>query len=126
MKILAAGKTSSERAALSVARELGLDSRGQCRKGQDYHDCVAANSAKADATIVLTRSRYPQVRTQRYIHKTPSPASSDVILCDPRAIPGCREWFRRDRVEVLHISGHVPYSESKAFLREVLKGDAVA
>lgn len=35
MKILAAGKTSSERAALSVARELGLEIGGQCRKGTE-------------------------------------------------------------------------------------------
>ncbi len=99
MKILAAGKTSSERAALSVAWELGFETGGQCRKGQNYHDCVAANSAQADATIVLTRSRWPQVRTQRYVHRTPSPASSDVMLCDAaREIPACREWFRRDRV----------------------------
>ena len=125
MKIVAAGKTSSERAALSVARELGLESEGQCRTGQEYHDCVSANSAQADATIVLTRSRYSQVRTQRYIHRTPSPASSDILLCNAaREIPACREWFRRDRVEVLHVTGHVPFSQAKVFLRAVLKDDA--
>lgn len=121
MKILAAGKTSSERAALSVARELGLDWGGQCRKGQDYHECVAANSAAADATIVLTRSRYQQVRTQWHIHETPSPALSDVMLTDPRSIPGCREWFRRDRVKVLNVFGHLPYTDSKKLLRAILQ-----
>ena len=127
MKILAVGKTSTERAALSVARELGLETGGQCRRGQNYHDCVSANSAQADVTIVLTRSRWPQVRTQRYIHRTPSPASSDVMLCDAaREIPACREWFRRDRVGVLHITGHVPYSAAKVFLRAVLNSEAVS
>jgi len=121
MKIIAAGRTSSERAALSVACELGIESGGQCCKGQDYHDCVAANSAVSEATIVLTRSRYPQVRTQRYIHRTPSLASSDVMLSDHRSIPVCREWFRRDRVGVLYVTGHVPYSEAKAFLRAILQ-----
>jgi hypothetical protein len=121
MKILAAGKTSSERAALSIARELGLDTGGRCRKGGDYHDCVSANSAAAEATIVLTRSRYPQLRTTRHIHRTPSPASSDIMLTDHRSIPGCREWFRRDRVGVLHVTGHLPYSEAKQLLRAILQ-----
>jgi len=40
MKILAAGKTSTERAALSVARDLGLDSGGRCAKGQDYSEAI--------------------------------------------------------------------------------------
>ena len=124
MKILAAGKTSTERAVLSVARELGLEIGGRCLKGQNYHECVAANSANAEATIVLTRSRYPQVKTERYTHRTPSPAFGYLFLCNAdREIPKCREWFCRDRVRVLHVTGHVPFSEAKKILWALLQND---
>ena len=123
MKILAAGKTSTERTALSVAREFGLETGGQCRKGQDYHDCVAANTAASEATIILTKSRWPQLQTTRHIWRTTPPASGAIMLDDHRSIPGCREWFRRDRVSILHITGHVPFSEAKVFLRAVLNNE---
>ena len=35
-------------------------------------------------------------------------------------IAAVRKWFRRDRIEVLHVTGHVPFSAAKEFLRAVL------
>ena len=123
MKILAAGRTSTERAALSIARELGLDSGGRCLKGQDYRETITRSATEAQATISLTRSRHPQMRTLRPIFNAPSLAFGFAILRDKKAIADIREWFRRDRVEVVHVTGHVPYSEAKEFLREVLKNE---
>jgi hypothetical protein len=119
MKILAAGKTSSERAALSVARELGLDTGGQCRKGQDYRETVTHNAAEAQATITLTRSRYPTARTTRPIFQAESYALGFAIINNKRAVAGIRRWFRRNRVNVVHITGHVPFTPSMKFLRSL-------
>ncbi len=121
MKILSAGKTSSERAALSVARELGLEIGGRCLKSQDYHTCIAANCAASEATIILTKGQWPQVRTTRHIYRTPSPTGSVIMLDDYRSIPNTREWFRRDRVTVVHVTGHLPYTDSKNLLRAILQ-----
>ena len=124
MKILAAGKTSVERAALSVARELGLDGGGRCAKGQDYRETVTRNATEAEATISLTRSRHPQMRTLRPIFQAPSLAFGFAILTDKKAIADIREWFRRDHVMVVHVTGHVPYTQAKEFLLGVFKNKA--
>jgi hypothetical protein len=121
MKILAAGKTSSERAALSIARELDLDMGGQCRKKQNYWEAVGLNTTEAQATISLTRSRYPTPRTMRLILQAESYAFGFAIMRNEKTIDYIREWFRRDGVTIVHVTGHVPFSQSKVFLRAVFK-----
>jgi len=90
MKILAAGKTSAERAVLSIARELGLDFGGRCRKGQDYREAVTRNTTLAEATISVTRSRYPTLRTTQPIFEATSYALGFAIINNERAVAGIR------------------------------------
>jgi len=59
MKILTAGKTSSKRAALLVARELGLPAEGRCCKTQSHLRSSQRNIKAADGTIHLSWSRAP-------------------------------------------------------------------
>ena len=54
MRILSAGKTSAERAALSIARELGFPIEGRCPKGQDYLAAIQHNLRACDGTLELS------------------------------------------------------------------------
>lgn len=121
MKILSAGKTSAERAALSVARELGLPTDGRCPKNQDYHAVIEHNVGVADGTLVLTWSRTPHFwsPTMHAILCSSKP-SMGVAVRHQQDIKAARDWFRRDRIEVLHVTGHVQFSVAKDFLRAVL------
>ena len=125
MKILSAGRTSVERAALSVARELGLPTEGRCPINQDYHTAVEHNVSAADGTLVLTWSRTPRfwVPTMYAILCSSKP-SMGVAVRDQQYIEATHDWFRRDRIEVLHVTGHVSFSAAKVFLRAVLNDEA--
>jgi hypothetical protein len=108
MKILSAGQTSTERAAMAVAGELRIP-RDQ-------------SADAADGILALTHSRPPRWKgpiMQIIDHHCDTP-SLVVAVRWPQLVWATREWIRRKRIRRLCIIGHAPYRESREFLRLVL------
>ena len=119
MKILSAGQTSSERAAIAVARELNIPCSGLCRATTRtaYLRCIAWNASDADGTVVVTRSRLPRMR---------SPVMLAIWENSKRGLVGgmnvkfTRKWIRKKKIHLLHVTGTAPSRQTVQFLRAVL------
>ena len=127
MKILAAGRTSAERAALSIARELELSIEGRGPKNQTHLQSIKHNVRDADGTLGLTWSGPPHSRSPviNAILRSPKP-SMGVAVRHQGNVASVREWILRHKIKALHVTGHVPFTASKQFLRKVLNNGAVA
>ncbi len=118
MRILTAGRTSSERAAVAVARELNIPCAGRCSVSTRtaYLRCIARNARSADGTVVVTRHRFPLLRSpvMLAILRSPKPG-----LAGGMEVEITKKWIRRKRIRVLHITGHAPRRSTMQFLRAV-------
>jgi len=47
-----------------------------------------------------------------------------VAVCHRQNIVATRDWIRRYRIKILHVTGPVSFSRARGFLRAVLKNEA--
>lgn len=119
IKILSAGQTSSERAAITVARELGIPCAGRCRAAPGsaaYLRCITRNARCADGTIVVTRNRLPRMRSAVMLAIW---ENSKVGLLGGVEIEFTKKWIRRKRILKVLITGHAPMRQTVEYLRAV-------
>ena len=146
-RIVSGGQTGVDRAALDVAREVGIPSGGWCPRGRlaedgpidarypldetpspDYTQRTRWNVRDSDGTLVLTRAS-PRggtaftLRCARRLHRP-------VLVIDlslPSEPAALREWAEARAVGTLNVAGPrestAPgiYAEAVAFLRAALR-----
>ena len=145
-RIVSGGQTGVDRAALDVARELGVPSGGWCPKGRTAEDGVLAacykmketptadyplrtewNVRDSDATLVLTRGEPTEgtaftIELARRLRKP----SVVVDLAQQTNISPLLDWISTHNIQTLNIAGpresKCPgiYAEASKFLRHVL------
>ena len=145
-RIVSGGQTGVDRAALDVARELGVPSGGWCPKGRTAEDGVLAacykmketptadyplrtewNVRDSDATLVLTRGEPTEgtaftIELARRLRKP----SVVVDLAQQTNISPLLDWISAHNIQTLNIAGpresKCPgiYAEASKFLRHVL------
>ena len=145
-KIISGGQTGVDRAALDVARELGLPIGGWCPKGRRAEDGpidpsyplqetlsssypvrTEQNVLAADGTLILTRGR-PQGGTN-LTRKLARGALRPYLLVDlsvGEAVHVVQEWGGRNNIEILNVAGpresEAPgiYDQAARFLKDLL------
>jgi len=145
-RIVSGGQTGVDRAALDVARELGVPSGGWCPKGRTAEDGVLAacykmketptadyplrtewNVRDSDATLVLTRGEPTEgtaftIELARRLRKP----SVVIDLAQQTNISPLLDWISAHNIQTLNIAGpresKCPgiYAEASKFLRHVL------
>ena len=145
-RIVSGGQTGVDRAALDVARELGVPSGGWCPKGRTAEDGVLAacykmketptadyplrtewNVRDSDATLVLTRGEPTEgtaftIELARRLRKP----SVVVDLAQQTNISPLLDWISAHNIQTVNIAGpresKCPgiYAEASKFLRHVL------
>jgi len=145
-RIVSGGQTGVDRAALDVARELGVPSGGWCPKGRTAEDGVLAacykmketptadyplrtewNVRDSDATLVLTRGAPTEgtaftIELARRLRKP----SVVIDLAQQTNISPLLDWISAHNIQTLNIAGpresKCPgiYAEASKFLRHVL------
>ncbi len=145
-RIVSGGQTGVDRAALDVARELGVPSGGWCPKGRTAEDGVLAacykmketptadyplrtewNVRDSDATLVLTRGEPTEgtaftIELARRLRKP----SLVIDLAQQTNISPLLDWISAHNIQTLNIAGpresKCPgiYAEASKFLRHVL------
>jgi hypothetical protein len=146
-KLISGGQTGVDRAALDVARELGIASGGWCPQGRRAEDGPLAdcyplqetpageyaqrtewNVRDADGTLVLTRSR-PSEGTAFTIEMARRHGKPCLVLDVSAGQPSpatARAWAHAHGVRILNVAGpresKCPgiYEEAKALLRQLL------
>jgi putative molybdenum carrier protein len=147
-KLMSGGQTGVDRAALDIARELGIASAGWCPQGRraedgrlqecyplketptaEYAQRTEWNIRDSDGTLVLTRGR-PSEGTAFTIEITRRLGKPCLVL-DVAENPDAsqvRAWARMHQVRVLNVAGpresKCPgiYQHAYTFLRQVLAG----
>jgi hypothetical protein len=145
-KIVSGGQTGVDRAALDVARELGLPAGGWCPRGRRAEDGpidlsyplqetqspyypvrTEKNVLEADGTLILARGRLKggTALTRKLARAALRPCLLiDLSLEDPAQT--VREWGRRHKIESLNVAGpresEAPgiYDQATRFLKKVL------
>jgi hypothetical protein len=131
-RVVSAGHTTTERAALVVARKSSIpyeklrgsaDRRGT--KTSVYDAWLDRNFACSDGTLVLGLGQPPQRKgaIDRAIGRHDDTPALWVAVKWDGNVPATRDWIRRKRIKVLHVTGNAPYRLSAEFLRQVLKGE---
>jgi putative molybdenum carrier protein len=146
-KLISGGQTGVDRAALDVARELGIASGGWCPQGRraedgrladyypmqetpagEYAQRTEWNVRDADGTLVLTRGR-PSEGTAFTIEMARRHGKPCLVLDLSAEQPSpatALAWAHEDGVRILNIAGpresKCPgiYEEAKALLRQLL------
>ena len=124
-KIISGGQTGVDRAALDVARALGIPCGGWCPKGRRaedgrisddypltesdsaaYSDRTKRNVRDSDATLILTRGqlRGGTLLTQRTAARLGRPCLA-VDLNNPGAPAAARGWLIAHAIRVLNVAG---------------------
>ena len=145
-RIVSGGQTGVDRAALDVARELGVPSGGWCPKGRTAEDGVLAacykmketptadyplrtewNVRDSDATLVLTRGEPTEGTAFTIVLARRLRKPSVVIdLAQQTNISPLLDWISAHNIQTLNIAGpresKCPgiYAEASKFLRHVL------
>ncbi|MGH7228520.1 MAG: putative molybdenum carrier protein [Nitrospiraceae bacterium] len=145
-KIVSGGQTGVDRAALDVARELGLPCGGWCPKGRkaedgpiapryplqetpsdDYAQRTAWNVRDSDGTLILTRGQ-PTEGTALTIEVAERQGKPHLVM-DLNEQPDCatvRAWAIMHRIRVLNVAGPREekspgiYVRASQFLRRLL------
>ena len=145
-KIVSGGQTGVDRAALDVARELGLPCGGWCPKGRkaedgpialryplqetpsdDYAQRTVWNVRDSDGTLILTRGQ-PTEGTALTIELAERQGKPHLVL-DLDAQPeraSVRTWVTTHRIRALNIAGPREekspgiYALASQFLRQLL------
>jgi hypothetical protein len=146
-KLISGGQTGVDRAALDVARELGLASGGWCPQGRraedgrladcypmqetpagEYAQRTEWNVRDADGTLVLTRGR-PSEGTAFTIEMAWRHGKPCLVLEVSAEQPSpatARAWALEHGIRILNVAGpresKCPgiYEEAKALLRQLL------
>jgi hypothetical protein len=124
-RIVSGGQTGADRAALDVARELGIDSSGWCPKGRraedgvipvhypleetpsrDYPQRTEWNVRDSDATLVLTLGTPDRgtALTLRLAARAGKPHLALDLGRNPNPSVAIA-WLERHRVKVLNVAG---------------------
>jgi hypothetical protein len=148
-RVVSGGQTGVDRAALDVARELGIAIGGWCPKGRRAEDGLidasyplqetpdaayaqrtAWNVRDSDATLVLTRG---EVRggTAQTLECAERSGKPHLVLdaFDPAGVAAARDWLAAHRIRILNVAGPREskspgvYDAASAFLRRVLAPD---
>lgn len=145
-RLISGGQTGVDRAALDVARELGLACGGWCPKGRLAEDGVIPahyaleetpsakyrqrtkwNVRDSDGTLVLTKGR-PTGGTALTV-EVAARLNKPCLILDLSRCPQpseVQDWASRHQIKVLNVAGPrestAPgiYKEAAAFLRQVL------
>lgn len=144
-RLISGGQTGVDRAALDIARELGIPAGGWCPRGRraengripDHYPLQETPSARypertewnvrdADATLLLTRGRVEggTAFTLQMARKWKRPWL--VIDLSQADANGAAAWLRKHAVRTLNVAGpregHHPgiHAEAAAFLRALL------
>jgi len=146
-KLISGGQTGVDRAALDVARELGITSGGWCPQGRRAEDGPLAdcyplqetpageyaqrtewNVRDADGTLVLTRGR-PSEGTAFTIEMARRHGKACLVLDVSAGQPSpatAQAWAHEHGIRILNVAGpresKCPgiYEEAKALLRQLL------
>ena len=150
-RIVSGGQTGVDRAALDVARELGLEHGGHCPRGRraedgripsryelqetasaGYAERTGRNVEAADATLVLHRG--PLLGGTALTVRRARGAGRPVRTVDLGSLAGepgeTRLWLERESVRTLNVAGprasQAPglADEARAFLRGLLASQA--
>ncbi len=124
-KIVSGGQTGVDRAALDVARELGLACGGWCPKGrkaedgtlpahyplletpsEDYAQRTAWNVRDSDGTLVLTQGE-PTGGTLQTIEEASHLGKPCLVieLANPPSLSSVSAWVTAHRIKVLNVAG---------------------
>jgi hypothetical protein len=144
-RIISGGQTGVDRAALDIARELGLPSGGWCPKGRRAEDGpinsaypleetesssypvrTEKNVLDSDGTLILTRGK-PKGGTAltRRLARDASKPYLIINLFDEENPRIVLEWGRRNKISLLNVAGpresEAPgiYGQASRFLKKV-------
>jgi predicted Rossmann fold nucleotide-binding protein DprA/Smf involved in DNA uptake len=146
VEIVSGGQTGVDRAALDVARELGLRCGGWCpsgRRAEDgaiparyplretpstaYPERTEWNVRDSDGTLILHRGplRGGSALTRRLARRLGRPALAVDLSAGPIR-QSVRDWIARERIATLNVAGPREsehpgiHDQAAAFLREAL------
>lgn len=146
-KIVSGGQTGVDRAALDVAREIGIETGGWCPKGRiaedgaiaaqyiltetpsaEYAERTEWNVRDSDATLIVDHGFLTSgtAMTRDFAIAMARPFHV-VDLSYDRKVPVVLEWLKIHKISTLNVAGpresKTPgiYNETKAFLSELLK-----
>jgi hypothetical protein len=146
IRIISGGQTGVDRAALDVARELGLPSGGWCPKGRRAEDGpidpsyplketgsssypvrTNRNVLDADGTLILTRGELKGgTALTRKLARAASRPYLIINLYDEENRQIVLEWGRRNKISLLNVAGPREsealgiYDQAARFLKKVL------
>lgn len=92
---------------------------GQAAHGRTnrFSVAVSVRAVRSDPNLKIRVFR----QADTLILQAESYAFGFAIMRNEKTIDYILEWFRRDGVTIVHVTGHVPFSQSKVFLRAVFK-----